>query len=269
MRILLFHILMILALSIACGTEAESPTATPRPTYTPQPTFTPVPTATLEPTATQRPTYTPQPNLTVSPTEMPTLVPPPTATPTPLPTVTPAPTPEPTPTPKPTARPTVTQTPRPTSTPTPTPKPKQMRLEIAAGDNKFAIKVPADWEENLEYGKETFSDAVVFFVGHSTTKESAFGGIVYARRATIRPEVSVEEFGRFMAEHAIENEGIPVVHDEHTIAGSEEAYIITAETHLGLRIAVLIRLDAWIWNITCVADQDHCVDIMSSVELIQ
>ena len=261
MRILLFHILMILALSIACGTEAESPTATPRPTYTPYPTFTPAPTTKPEPTATPRPTYTPYPSPTATSTETPTSVPPPTATPTP--------TPEPTPTPKPTARPTVTPTPRPTSTPTPTPEPKQMRLEIAAGDNKFAIKVPADWEENLEYGKETFSDDVVFFVGLSTTKESAFGGIVYARRATIRPEVSVEQFGRFMAERAIENEGIPVVHDEHTIAGSEEAYIITAETHLGLRIAVLIRLDAWIWNITCVADQDHCVDIMDSVELIQ
>ena len=232
---------------------APAPTATSTPIPTPVPSATPTPTPTPEPTTT--PTPVPTPTSTPEPTATPVL----TATPEPTATLTP----------RPTVPPTATPTSRPTSTPVPTsiPEPILMRLEFSAGDNVFAIKVPADWEENLEYGKGTFSDDVVFFVGHSTTKESEFGGLIYALRRDV--DASTEEIGKFIAERTIENEGIPVSHETVTIMGSEEVYMIVTETNLGLRVVVLVKVDGWLWNTTCIAEERHCVDIMASLLLIQ
>ena len=249
---------------VPTATSTPIPTPVPGATPTPTPTPTPLPTATLTPTHLPTPTPTPEPTTTPTPTPVP-------ATSTPEPTATPVltATPEPTATltPMPTVPPTATPTPRPTSTPVPTPIPEPIPLEFSAGDNVFAIKAPADWEEDLEYGKGTFSDDVVFFVGHSTTKESEFGGLIYALRRDV--DASTEEIGKFIAERTIENEGIPVSHETVTIMGSEEAYMIVTETNLGLRVVVLVKVDGWLWNITCIAEERHCVDIMASLLLIQ
>ena len=124
-RIAVSLFVISLAVTVACGAEAESPTPTPLPTYTPYPTFTPVPTVAIEPTATPLPTYTPYPSPTQvptpTPTPLPTYTPYPTATP--VPTATPTPTAEPTPTPTTTPTPTPSPTPEPTATPTPSPTP--------------------------------------------------------------------------------------------------------------------------------------------------
>jgi hypothetical protein len=74
----LLSIVLLVSLSLGCGTLKElinpepTATATPPPTYTPMPTYTPLPTHTPQPTYTPVPTATPIPTKPPQPTATPT-----------------------------------------------------------------------------------------------------------------------------------------------------------------------------------------------------
>ena len=161
----------LVLLLMACGTEGESPTSTPRPTYTPYPTATP------SPTATPLPTYTPYPTATPTPTEIPTPEPTPTTTPTETPT--PTATPQPTFTPYPTATPTM----EPTATPSPTPDPTEIEIFEMGSAESFSGLTLTTVEEGmslLHTGKyaeavEKFQQAIILHGKPSGVLENLTG----------------------------------------------------------------------------------------------
>ena len=117
------------------------PTVTPLPTYTPYPTATPYPTPTAAPTATAYPTATPRPTYT------------------PYPTATPTPTAIPTRTPSPTVTPTATPRLAPTATLAPT------LVEYSDTDGSYTIKVPRDWDREIEFFEDYEKGMRVSFSG--------------------------------------------------------------------------------------------------------
>lgn len=139
-------------------------------------------------------------------------------------------------------------------------------MEISAGNTTYLIQVPSDWTEDLSYGKKEIADSVFFLSKSPSEGRVSQIGLVYAVRAKVRDDVTVEEFGEFIANRHVES-GDNVISQRlfETSSGQKEYIIIVTNsitTPVDANIMQISKHDGWMWMIECNAQRDICEDII-------